>query len=452
MDFNGKTVLVYGLGISGRGIVRLLHQNNISMVLYDANVDLDTDAFMSEYGLKDTRFIKGSLKAEDLEGIDILALSPGISINAPDIKMAENAGLEILGEIEIAYQLSKGRIAAITGTNGKTTTTALVGEILGRAFPETFVVGNIGRSFASVADQTTENSVLAAEISSFQLESIKEFHPVVTAILNVTPDHLDRHGNMETYLECKMRIAENQTEDEVCVINYDDELLKNNYQKLRPEVVFFSRLTKLDKGVYLDGRDIILATGSEKIKVCSRDELLLMGDHNVENVCAAIAVTYAMGVDLETISQTVKEFRAVEHRIEYVCTKRGVSYYNDSKGTNTDAAQKAVDSMVAPTVLIAGGYDKGADFTDWINGFNGRVRDMILIGQTAEKIRDTALKCGFTNVHMAADLAEAVRMAAEIADSGDAVLLSPACASWGQFKNYEQRGTMFKEFARELPE
>ncbi|MBR6350346.1 MAG: UDP-N-acetylmuramoyl-L-alanine--D-glutamate ligase [Lachnospiraceae bacterium] len=452
MDFNGKTVLVYGLGISGRGIVRLLHQNNISMVLYDANVDLDTDAFMSEYGLKDTRFIKGSLKAEDLEGIDILALSPGISINAPDIKMAENAGLEILGEIEIAYQLSKGRIAAITGTNGKTTTTALVGEILGRAFPETFVVGNIGRSFASVADQTTENSVLAAEISSFQLESIKEFHPVVTAILNVTPDHLDRHGNMETYLECKMRIAENQTEDEVCVINYDDELLRNNYQKLRPEVVFFSRLTKLDKGVYLDGRDIILATGNEKIKVCSRDELLLMGDHNVENVCAAIAVTYAMGVDLETISQTVKEFRAVEHRIEYVCTKRGVAYYNDSKGTNTDAAQKAVDSMVAPTVLIAGGYDKGADFTDWINGFNGRVRDMILIGQTAEKIRDTALKCGFTNVHMAADLAEAVRMAAEIADSGDAVLLSPACASWGQFKNYEQRGTMFKEFARELPE
>ena len=452
MDFNGKTVLVYGLGISGRGIVRLLHQNNISMVLYDANVDLDTDAFMSEYGLKDTRFIKGSLKAEDLEGIDILALSPGISINAPDIKMAENAGLEILGEIEIAYQLSKGRIAAITGTNGKTTTTALVGEILGRAFPETFVVGNIGRSFASVADQTTENSVLAAEISSFQLESIKEFHPVVTAILNVTPDHLDRHGNMETYLECKMRIAENQTEDEVCVINYDDELLRNNYQKLRPEVVFFSRLTKLDKGVYLDGRDIILATGNEKIKVCSRDELLLMGDHNVENVCAAIAVTYAMGVDLETISQTVKEFRAVEHRIEYVCTKRGVAYYNDSKGTNTDAAQKAVDSMVAPTVLIAGGYDKGADFTDWINGFNGHVRDMILIGQTAEKIRDTALKCGFTNVHMAADLAEAVRMAAEIADSGDAVLLSPACASWGQFKNYEQRGTMFKEFARELPE
>ena len=452
MDFNGKTVLVYGLGISGRGIVRLLEQNNISMVLFDANVDLDTDAFMSEYGLKDTKFIKGSLKAEDLAGIDILALSPGISINAPDIRMAANAGLEILGEIEIAYQLSKGRIAAITGTNGKTTTTALVGEILGRAFPETFVVGNIGRSFASVANETTENSVLVAEISSFQLESIKEFHPVVSAILNVTPDHLDRHGNMETYLECKMRIAENQTEDEVCVINYDDELLRSNYQKLRPEVVFFSRLTKLDKGIYLDGRDIILATGNEKIKVCSRDELLLMGDHNVENVCAAIGITYAMGVDIETISQTVKEFRAVEHRIEYVCTKRGVSYYNDSKGTNTDAAQKAVDSMVAPTVLIAGGYDKGADFTDWINGFNGRVRDMILIGQTAEKIRETALKCGFTNVHMAADLAEAVKMAAEIADSGDAVLLSPACASWGQFKNYEQRGTMFKEFARALPE
>ena len=294
--------------------------------------------------------------------------------------------------------------------------------------------------------------MIAAEISSFQLESIKEFHPEVTAILNVTPDHLDRHGNFENYLMCKLRIAENQTEDETCVVNYDDEHLRWYAPQLTPDILFFSRQHKLNEGIYLDGDDIVLDIGTTKRVVCNRNELILLGDHNVENVMAAIGIAYSMGVDIDTIARVVKEFKAVEHRIEYVCTKRGVKYYNDSKGTNTDAAEKAVSSMTQPTILIAGGYDKGADFTDWINGFNGKVRDMILIGQTAEKIKETALRCGFENVHMAEDLKAAVTLASEIANDGDAVLLSPACASWGQFRNYEERGRMFKEFANALPE
>ncbi len=247
-----------------------------------------------------------------------------------------------------------------------------------------------------------------------------------------------------------MNITRNQTKDEVCVINYDDEYLRKLSEDITPRVLYFSRLTKLEKGIYLDGRDIVYSDGNNTSKVVSTDEINLLGSHNIENIMAAAGIAISMGVKIDTITEVVRNFKAVEHRIEFVCEKGGVSYYNDSKGTNTDAAQKAVDAMISPTVLIAGGYDKGADFTDWINGFDGKVKAMILIGQTAVKIKETALGCGFTNVYMEEDLKAAVDKAAELASPGDAVLLSPACASWGQFKNYEERGEMFKDFVREL--
>ncbi len=447
-----KKVLVYGMGVSGKGLARLLKAEGVSMVLFDRNTKLDMEALKSELGLEGVKSIQGELSAADLEAVDIVALSPGVSINAPDIVAAKAAGKEVFGEIEIAFRIAKGRMAAITGTNGKTTTTALVGEIMKAAYPEVFVVGNIGASFAAAADKTSEESVIVAEISSFQLESIKTFHPNVTAVLNLTPDHLDRHGTFECYAKTKLLIASNQTPDEKCVINYDDEYLKELAKDITPEVVYFSRLSKLEKGAFLDGEDLMWADGTSATRVVGRREMNLLGDHNVENVLAAIAIGVSMGVDVKTIGDVIRAFKAVEHRIEYTCTRRGVSYYNDSKGTNTDAAAKAIESMEGPTVLIAGGYDKGLDFTDWIKGFNGKVKDMILIGQTAEKIRDTALACGFTSVHMVENLKVAVSLAAELAEPGDAVLLSPACASWGQFDNYEQRGRMFKDFARELPE
>ena len=451
MELNGKKILIFGMGVSGKGVAKLLSHLDVSMVLYDGNTDLDKEALLNELNLKGrAEVVTGELNEKSFEGVDILALSPGISINAPYVKMAQECGVKVLGEVEIAYEISKGRLAAITGTNGKTTTTALTGEIMKAAFEKVFVVGNIGTSFASVATETTDDCVIVAEISSFQLESMEEFHPEVSAILNLTPDHLDRHGTFENYAMTKLSITDRQTADETCVINYDDEYLREISRNITPHICYFSLKEDLAEGIVLDGDVITYKKGGEVTPIINRYDMNLLGDHNVENVMAACGIALAMGVDLDVIRETVRNFKAVEHRIEYVCTKNGVKYYNDSKGTNTDAAAKAIGSMTSPTVLIAGGYDKGVDFTDWIMGFNGKVKDMILIGQTAEKIKETAMSCGFTNIHMCEDLTEAVKKASELAVDGDCVLLSPACASWGQFKSYEQRGDLFKKLANEL--
>ena len=451
MELNGKKILIFGMGVSGKGVAKLLSHLDVSMVLYDGNTDLDKEALLNELNLKGrAEVVTGELNEKSFEGVDILALSPGISINAPYVKMAQECGVKVLGEVEIAYEISKGRLAAITGTNGKTTTTALTGEIMKAAFEKVFVVGNIGTSFASVATETTDDCVIVAEISSFQLESMEEFHPEVSAILNLTPDHLDRHGTFENYAMTKLSITDRQTADETCVINYDDEYLREISRNITPHICYFSLKEDLAEGIVLDGDVITYKKGGEVTPIINRYDMNLLGDHNVENVMAACGIALAMGVDLDVIRKTVRNFKAVEHRIEYVCTKNGVKYYNDSKGTNTDAAAKAIGSMTSPTVLIAGGYDKGVDFTDWIMGFNGKVKDMILIGQTAEKIKETAMSCGFTNIHMCEDLTEAVKKASELAVDGDCVLLSPACASWGQFKSYEQRGDLFKKLANEL--
>ena len=451
MELNGKKILIFGMGVSGKGVAKLLSHLDVSMVLYDGNTELDQEALLEELQLKGrAEVVTGELTKASFNGIDVLALSPGVSINAPYVQMAKECGVKVLGEVEIAYEISKGRLAAITGTNGKTTTTALTGEIMKAAFEKVFVVGNIGTSFASVATETTDDCVIVAEISSFQLESMEEFHPEVSAILNLTPDHLDRHGTFENYAMTKLSITRRQNADEVCVINYDDAYLREISRDITPHICYFSLKEDLPEGIVLDGDMITYKKDGMATPIINRYDMNLLGDHNVENVMAACGIALAMGVDLDVIRESVRNFKAVAHRIEYVCTKNGVKYYNDSKGTNTDAAAKAISSMTSPTVLIAGGYDKGVDFTDWINGFGGKVKDMVLIGQTAEKIRETALSCGFTNIHMCSDLTEAVHKASKLAEEGDCVLLSPACASWGQFQNYEQRGDLFKELANAL--
>ena len=441
------------MGVSGKGMAVLLKRLGASMVLYDAKPGLDMGAIIEELSLPaDTQTLQGSLCGQDFEGIDALAVSPGVPMNNSDVRLAAGKGIPVLGEVELAYEASKGWLAAITGTNGKTTTTALVGEIMKSVFEDVYVVGNIGTSYAAVALDTEETSVTVAEISSFQLETVHSFHPDVSAILNITPDHLDRHGTFEEYAACKLRITENQGPDDVCVINYDDEYLREHTKNLAPRVVYFSRKTRLDEGVFLDGEDIILKTADGCDRIVSRNEINLMGDHNVENVMAAAAVAFSMGAEIPTIAQVIRNFTAVEHRIEYVCTRKGVKYYNDSKGTNTDASSKAIEAMTDPTILIAGGYDKGADFTDWIRSFGGRVKQLVLIGSTAGTIMETAMMCGFDGVVMAGTLEAAVEYCAQAARPGDAVLLSPACASWDQFRCYEERGDLFKEYVRALPE
>ena len=453
MDLRDKTVMVIGSGISGTGAIEMLERLGADTVLYDSNEKLDEESIRGRLRPDSrTRLIFGKIPEDVQASLSLVILSPGVPVDLPVVEAVEAANIPVWGEVELAYQFGKGRIAAITGTNGKTTTTTLVGEIMKAAYPEVYVVGNIGRAYTGAALEMTDKAVTVAEISSFQLETVEDFHPQVSAILNITPDHLDRHHTMQNYIDAKERIARNQKKADTCVLNYDDEYTRDFGTRTHASVIYFSRQHILDKGVYLEGDTFIYSDGSEKTAICKIGELKLLGAHNYENVMAAIGISVAMGVSCDIIRNTILSFTGVEHRIEFVEEKKGVAYYNDSKGTNTDAAIKAVEAMTRPTVLIGGGYDKHVEFDEWIKVFGEKVKWMVLIGATAKQIARTAEKYGFTSFSFADTLEEAVKACAEKAESGDAVLLSPACASWGMFDNYEQRGRLFKDYVRALPD
>ena len=448
-----KKIVVIGSGVSGVGAVKLLEAAGAVPTLYDSNEKL-TEAEVRKRlpeGSK-CKIVLGEFPENLKKETELVVLSPGVPVDLPLVEELRTNGAAIWGEVELAYHFGKGKIAAITGTNGKTTTTTLVGEIFKSYYPEVFVVGNIGTAYTQEALKMTDNSVIAAEISSFQLETIENFHPKVSAILNITPDHLNRHHTMQCYIETKEKIAENQTRDDTCVLNYDDEETRRFGGSCKASVLYFSREHILDQGVYMDGTAIVYADESVRTKICDVSELKLLGTHNYENVMAAVAIAVAMGVPFPYIRETVIHFTAVEHRIEFVAEKKGVAYYNDSKGTNTDASIKAVQAMNRPTIVIGGGYDKHVTFDDWIACFGDKVKWLVLLGQTANQIAETAKKHGFTHIVFTESLEEAVQVCAGKAESGDAVLLSPACASWGMFDNYEQRGRMFKDYVRALPE
>ena len=453
MDLLGKKVLVAGCGKSGLGAAGLLQKAGAVPVLFDENEKLDGKALCAREDYpKDTALVLGSLPKELLSELSLAVLSPGISIEEAFVSTLEEADIPVWGEIELAWNYEKGKVLAITGTNGKTTTTTLVGEILKRYQDNTFVVGNIGTPYTQEVLKTDKDSVTVAEISSFQLETAVHFHPTVSAILNITPDHLNRHHTLECYIKTKERIAENLTEDEVCVLNYEDEVLRAFGETLHTNVLYFSSRQKLDRGLYLDGEDIYYADGENTTKVINVNELNILGTHNYENVMAATGIALSLGVPMDKIVEVLKRFQAVEHRIEYVTEKRGVKFYNDSKGTNPDAAIKGICAMNRPTLLIGGGYDKQSEYDEWIESFGGKVKLLVLIGQTREKIAACARAHGFENLGLCDTFEEAIDTGYRTAVSGDAVLLSPACASWGMFKNYEERGRIFKEYVRALKE
>lgn len=451
MELTGKKVLVFGTGKSGIGAADLLAEVGASVVLYDGNASVDPSAVLHKIGEGYTPEIYvGDLPEEAAKSLDLVVLSPGVPTDLPIVKSLYALGIPVWGEVELAYQVGKGEVLAITGTNGKTTTTALTGKIMSDYRESVFVVGNIGTPYTSKALSMREDSVTVAEISSFQLETIDTFAPKVSAILNITEDHLNRHHTMEEYIRVKELITGNQTAEDTCVLNYEDEVLRVFGEQTVPHVIYFSSMRKLEQGIYLDGDQIILKTAEEEIPVVKTGDLKLLGRHNYENVMAAVAMAHAAGVPMESIRKSICEFTAVEHRIEYVTEKNGVVYYNDSKGTNPDAAIKGIQAMNRPTLLIGGGYDKQSSYDEWILAFDGKVRYLVLIGQTREKIRDAAERLGFHNNVLCENLEEAVKFCAEHANPGEAVLLSPACASWGQFDNYEQRGDMFKEYVHAL--
>lgn len=453
MEIN--TAIVAGTGKSGISATKLLVNHGVKVYLFDENKDRDIEAIKEKTGDSELVQIElGELGEDALSSSQLMVISPGIPVDAPFTDVVRNAGIPIWSEIELAYHYGKGKIAAITGTNGKTTTTALVGEIVKAHNAKTIVVGNIGIPYTELCDTTDDDSDTVAEISSFQLETVIDFHPNVSAILNLTPDHLNRHYTFENYGNVKFSITKNQTMDDVTVLNYDDEHTRAMGEKAKDHchVVYFSRLEKPASGVYVEDGDIILEDGDKKINVLAIKDLKLMGAHNVENVLAAVGISYYMGVPVDVIRDVATSFKAVAHRIEYVDTVDGVAYYNDSKGTNPDAAIKGIQAMVAPTFLIGGGYDKGSEYDEWIEAFDGKVKWLVLIGQTAQKIADCAKRHGFNSIIFEENLQDAVAYCHENAVDGDAVLLSPACASWGQFDNYEQRGDMFKEYVRSYKE
>jgi UDP-N-acetylmuramoylalanine--D-glutamate ligase len=450
MDLSNKKVMVVGTGISGIGAVSLLNKAGADVILYDGNAKLDIKEVEKKLGENKAQIIIGKLDDNITDIVDLLVISPGVPIDSDIVLKFKHENVPVWGEIELAYSFDKGKVIAITGTNGKTTTTALVGEIVKEYENETFVVGNIGNPYTKEVLKTSEKSYTVAEISSFQLETVHKFHPIVSAILNITPDHLNRHHTMECYAQTKEMISYNQNRKDVCVLNYDDEILREFGKKCSANVVWFGRINRPEVGAFLDG-DIIKYTDGENVEdMLNVNDMNLIGTHNYENVMAAICIAKAAGVPDDIIIRVVKQFKAVEHRIEFVASKNDVLYYNDSKGTNPEAAVKAIEAMSRPTILIGGGYDKGSEFDLYVKAFKGRVKKLVLIGQTSDKIAQTAIKYGFTDIIKADSLKEVVDICAREAQPGDAVLLSPACASWGMFDNYEQRGRMFKEYVNAL--
>ena len=440
-----RIAMVLGAGKSGINACRLLAKKGFGVRLYDGNVGLDIKSVREKCSdAEQLELVLGECTKEDLDGVELCVISPGIDLEQPVVKQVLARGIPLIGELELAYRNDKGTVIAITGTNGKTTTTALLGQILEEAGKDTLTVGNIGTAYTEEVCRSTNDSVSVAEVSSFQLETIDTFHPHISAILNITPDHLNRHKTMEAYVNVKFDITKNQTAEDFCILNYEDPFLQGADRRLAPKVYYFSSKRVLSEGAWLMGDDIMLNVDGHEQLVVDIHELNLLGRHNYENVMAAVLMAVSFGIPLESIRRTLKRFTAVEHRIEFSGEKNGVRFYNDSKGTNPDAAIQAIRAMVRPTVLIAGGYDKGNTYDEWIAACVGKVKHLILMGTTAQKIGETAKRYGIENISYVNSMEEAVALAKEKAKNGDAVLLSPACASWDMFKSYEERGRIFK--------
>lgn len=446
--------LVVGAGRSGIGAVHLLRQQKAETILLEQNEKAQEEAIRGRLLPEDRdwpKIVIGTLPEEDLAKIGQAVVSPSVPADAPLVRQLEGLGIPVLSEVEFAFRSDRGSVLAITGTNGKTTTTSLVGAIMRAYSSKVFVVGNIGNSYAKEAGQTEPDSWSVGEISSFQLEHVTTFRPKVSAILNITPDHLNRHYTMQCYASVKERITRFQSAEEVCVLNYMDPWLRPFGTYLcTPRVIWFSSGERPENGYYLQDGEIRKITEEGDIALLRMSETQLMGVCNAENIMAAIAITEAAGVPIGTILEAVRAFPPVEHRIEFVAEKAGVRYYNDSKATNPDAAIQGIRAMDRPTVLIGGGYDKNNTYDEWIDAFDGKVRELVLIGKTAPAIAACAQAHGFTDITICDSFEDCLRRCTEAAQPGDAVLLSPACASWGMFRDYEQRGDVFKEYVRAL--
>ncbi|MDR3240316.1 MAG: UDP-N-acetylmuramoyl-L-alanine--D-glutamate ligase [Clostridiales bacterium] len=453
MDFAKKKVIVCGMAKSGFASAELLIRLGARVTLQDIKelekLDAASASIASALERKGAALYLGRNPDEIVREYDLVVVSPGLPADLPFMEKARAAGVPVWGEIELAYSLCPCPVIAITGTNGKTTTTALTGAILKSHNPKTEIAGNIGVPFAEKTADLTADAWAVVEVSSFQLETVQTFRPKVSVVLNVTPDHLDRHKTMERYVALKESVGRLQGPEDYMVLNFDD--LYCREMRTKAKRIFFSRVHPLEEGFFLDGNIIRAHFEGKDEAVLDIHDMRIFGHHNIENTLAAVAAAACAQVPADVIRRAATNFQAVEHRIEFVRALNGVRFYNDSKATNTDAAIKAIEAMREPIVLIGGGYDKHSDFGDWVKMFQGKVKHLVVMGEVAEKIMETCKAYGFERVDQVHSLKNAVELAYSKAEAGDCVLLSPACASWDMFDNYEQRGNLFKEFVRDLP-
>lgn len=451
MELKGKRVLVVGLAKSGIASAVFLRDHGAIVMGADAKSEATLGAAVAELSARGIT-VAADQAEPSVEGFDLIVVSPGVPTNSPALQQAKARGIPIIGEIELAAQFLKGRIVAITGSNGKTTTTALTGEVLEKNGKHVLVGGNIGTPALSLVPSSTAQSYMVLEVSSFQLETIQTFRPFVAVVLNITPDHLDRHGSMEAYVAAKARIFENQTDSDFAVLNFDDATCRSMAPNLNrangPAICWFSRMQEVDRGAFVRDERILWRDQKGEREIMRVADIPLKGAHNLENVLAAVSAAVLTACEPAAIAKAVREFKAVEHRLEFVATVRGVQYFNDSKATNVDATIKALESFPANIHLILGGKDKASDYTVLKPLIAQRVKRVYTIGAAAEKIESQLT--GIDAIVRAGTLGEAVRQASEDARAGDIVLLAPACASFDQFDNYEHRGRVFKELVRAL--
>lgn len=448
MNYKNKNIVVIGLGISGISIVKLLNKLEANIIILDSKNKEELREGLSSIEEIDYKLLEDTEQLEGLE-IDLVVKSPGVAPYSEEVKYFKQKEIALITDIELAYNISQSlggrRFIAITGTNGKTTTTSLVGKILKDAGINTYVVGNIGVGILDYILESTKEDVFLIEVSSFQLNNVNKFRPDISLILNLSPDHIDWHGSYEDYIGAKKNIFKKQRSKDITIFNSDDKILGGLREEVGGKLVEFSVDNELEEGIFIKDNKIVMKFDNNAIELMEIEEVPLPGKHNLENVLSAILIAHYMGVDENIIVDSVKGFKAIEHRLEYVDQVDGVKFYNDSKGTNIESSVKAIEAIDSPIVLLAGGYDKKIEFDEFINKFNNKIKHMILMGESKAKIIDAAKRNNFSNYTVVSDMTEAVDLAVEISDKGDNVLLSPACASWGMYKSYEERGRDFKE-------
>lgn len=452
MEISGRKTLVLGAGRSGVESARFLAKRGATVALHDRNeVETWSEAARSLKETHNVGLISGQIPSWLLDQIDLVIISPGVPTNTIPARYVDRKDGEVIGEVELAFRFMKGRVVGITGSNGKTTTTTLIGELLKNAGIETQVGGNIGTPLLSLAESSTDETWTVAELSSFQLETIVDFRPTVAICLNVTPNHLDRYDSFTDYTAAKHRIFMNQTADDVAILNADDEITASWASGLKANVSMFSVKREMDEGLFLRGRELVCRAGGKEKVLTTRDEIFLRGLHNVENVLAGFAAGLACGASPESMRDTVANFKGVEHRIEFVREIDGVQFFNDSKATSVDATLKALEALSdgrGKTILILGGRGKNAPYSPLVSLIGDSVRALVLIGEDADNI-ESQLK-GIAAIVRADSMADAVSKAQAASQKGDAVLLAPACASFDMFKSFEERGQVFKAAIAEL--